>query len=85
MPGREVEPQRVGIDADADLDQLQRALVAQPAQRGDVFRPHVGLRHQVDRAGLQAQDLGVLVALTNSIDQPIEVRQRRRRRRPSCQ
>ena len=71
---RQVEPQHVRIDAGADVRELERALVAQPAQRREVFGADVGLRHEIRRARLEPQDLGVL-RRDELDDEPIEIRQ----------
>ena len=74
-PRREVEPQRIGIDADAGLHELHGAARFEPAQSGEILGTHL-CRHQIGRAALQPEQLGVLFRHDLQLEL-IEPRQRR--------
>ena len=59
-PGLQVEPQRVGVDGNADVEQLQAARVGRALHRRIVLEPDLPLR-EVGLPRLQAEELCTLV------------------------
>ena len=67
----EVEPQAVGIEADAEIGQFPSTGVGRRFESRIVLGPH-RVRHQVDFTRRETQDFGILVR--NDFDrQPIQV------------
>ena len=70
----QVHPERVGVEADAEVEDGQLLRVRLALQRRVVLRAHLGLR-EVDLPGLQRQELRVLVG-DDLEREPVEHRQR---------
>ena len=69
----QVQPERVGIEADAEIDQRQLLLVGRALERRVILGAHLRLR-EIDLPALERQDLRVLVG--HDLDcQPVEHRQ----------